>query len=841
MLLRSRELKLQKYIIYALFAVFSLLGSGCVNTLFLPEDKALIRKEPSFDGNRHLDDEALINTLKTRPNRTFVIFPKAYLKVHNIGLLMQQDSSWIKRLLLSRANIRLVYEKGLDLMVNKIGEKPKLLDSTQLRADLENMKRIYFSKGYFNAQADYQIKYIRHKYRPGVQAKITFKIAEGEVYKVDSVKYRVEQPEIFAPLLRKAVETQLRPGNPYNEEAFSGERQRITELVRNAGFYRFNLSAINFTVDTITVKNRTPNATQKKAGGPGVRFLDIIVNIPGEFYIYKISDVELNLTRADYLGSSKDQLNNPLLTFRTDTISKDFRKRYSIHRRQAEVNYKMLFKVQTSEIHKLSYNFLSQRILLRSGENYSQRNYQRSLLRLQSMNILRTSVIRFVPDDEKHTLKVYTDLTLQRKNTVRVGVEAFWSEFRTLGANYLPGVGGNITYRNNNVFRHAEKLEVSTKGNVSWYKASTDQSNLQIYYALGARANLSFPHFVFPWRTKGDVSFFNPSTTFMLSYDNENRIEFQRQITDVSFAYQWYHIPFSLEQSSQFTPLALSFIRSDLSPGFEASINQLSPFLRELVRRDFNSRYTASHIYSFIFSDYASTRSRSSHYFKGTAEVGGLIPFVLDRYMNSDGNYKDGILNGVSYGQFYKISIEAKRYTPLGRFGELVYRGKMGFADPINYVGQVPFESRFYMGGTNSLRGWISNTVGPGTFNQLSTLEANNNLITPGGEIAFEVNAELRRDIYDFLEGALFVDAGNVWFASGGSFQDSRGKLSTETLKLAADAGIGLRFDFSFLILRLDIAQQIYAPDLGDWVVKRFPSDLGGRRIQYNLGIGYPF
>jgi outer membrane protein assembly factor BamA len=834
-------LKLQKYIIYALLAVFSFLGSGCVNTLFLPENKALIRKEPVFSGNRHLDDEALLNTLKTRPNRTFVIFPKAYLKVHNVGLLIQKDSSWLKELLLSRDNIRLVYEKGLDLMINKIGEKPKLLDSAQIRADLENMKRIYFSKGYFNAQADYQIKFIRPKYRPGMQAKITFKITEGEVYKVDSVKYRVAQPEVFAPLLRKAVETQLKPGNPYNEEAFSGERQRITELVRNAGFYRFNLSAISFTVDTIAVKNRPPSALQKKYGGPNVRFLDIWVNIPGEFFMYKISEVELNLTRADYLGTPKEQVNNPVLSFRTDTISKDFRKRYSLYKRQTEVPYRMQFNIQESEIHKLSYNFLGQRILLRSGEKYSQKNYQRSLLRLQGMNILRTSVIRFVPDDEAHTLKVFTDLTLQRKNSLRLGVEAFWSEFRTLGANYLPGVGGNVTYRNNNVFRHAEKLEISTKGNISWYKASTDQSNLQIYYAVGARANLSFPHFVFPWRTRGDVSFFNPSTNFILSYDNENRIEFQRQITDVSFSYLWYHIPFSLQQSSQFTPLALSYIRSDLSPAFESSINELSPFLRELVRRDFNSRYTASHIYSFIYSDYAITRSRSTHYFKGTAEVGGLIPFMLDRYLNVDGDYKDGILNGVSYGQFYKISLEGKRYTPLGRTGELVYRAKAGFADPINYVGQVPFESRFYMGGTNSLRGWISNTVGPGTFNQLSTLETNNNLITPGGEIAFEVNSELRRDIYQFLEGALFVDAGNVWFASGGSFQDSRGKLSTETLKLAVDAGIGLRFDFSFLILRLDIAQQLYAPDLEDWVVKRFPSDLGGRRIQYNLGIGYPF
>lgn len=808
--------------------------------MFLPENKALIKKEPVFSGNKHLDDESLTNTIKTRPNRTFVIFPKAYLKVRNIGLLIQEDSSWVKYALLSRQNIRNLYDKSLELMIYKIGEKPKLVDTAQLNADRENMKRIYFSKGYFNAEIQYEVKYIRHTYRPGTEAKITFHVTEGDVYKIDSIKYKVDQPELFAPLLRKAFDNQLKPGATYDEELFSGERQRITELIRNAGFYKFNLGSLNFTVDTLSTRNREPGPVQKKHGGPGVKFLDIIINIPGQYYVYNISEVELSLTRSDFLLSNPDaSSDNPILRFRPDTVSPFFLRRYGVRKRHFSPDIKITFSIQESEMRKLNYNYLSQRILLREGSSYSLKNYQRTQLRLQSMNILRNSVVRFTQDDSAHTVKVITELSLLRRHSLRLGVEAFWSEFRTLGANYLPGVGGNISYRNNNVFRNAEKLELSTKGNISWYKATSDQANLQIYYSFGARANLTFPRFVYPWRTKSDISFFNPSTSLILSYDNENRIEFLRQTTDVSFMYQWYHIPFSMEQASQFTPLAISYIRSDLSSGFSASIDNLSPFLRELVRRDFNSRYTASHLYSFIFSDYASTRSRSSHYFKGTAEVGGVIPFLLDKHLNTDGSYKDGILNGVSYGQFYKITLEGKRFTPLGSEGELVYRVKAGFADPINYVGQVPFESRYYMGGTNSLRGWISNTVGPGIFRQGEGQTSN--LITPGGEIMFEANAELRRNIYEFLEGALFVDAGNVWFSKGGSFQDSRGKLSTETLKFAVDAGIGLRFDFSFLILRLDIAQQIYAPDIQDWVVRQFPGDLGSNRIQYNLGIGYPF
>ena len=809
--------------------------------MFLPEGKALLRKEAVFKGNKHMDDESLLNAIKTRPNRTLVIFPKAYLKVYNTGLLIRQDSSWLKRILLSRPTINTYYEGLLDIMLNKVGEKPKLLDSVRLQSDLENMKQVYFSRGYFNAQIDYDIKYKSRKFQPGSQASITFQVREGEVYRIDSVKYEVAQPEVFAPLLRKAFEANLKPGSVYTEEKFVEERQRIAILVRNAGFYRFNLSSVSFVVDTVSIKQRPPGPLQKRYEKPGVKFLDVIIKIPERYHVYYVDSVLISLTRNDFLVAGIGaQGENPLITFRADTVSGNFLKRYGIRSRHVGTHLRMGYQVQESEIHKLSYRFLNERILLRQGEVYSLLQVQRTQMRLQNMNVLRNNVMRFSADDSLHRIKVYMDMSLQRRNTIRIGTEAFTTEFRTLGNNNLPGVGGNITYRNNNVFRNAEKLEISTKGNVSFYRPDLDAGDLQLYYAFGGRASLSFPRFVLPWRSKGDVSFFNPTTSVIVAYENENRIEFTRQTTDLSFTYQWFHIPFSLEQSSIFTPLAVSYISSILSPEFELSIDQLSPFLSDLVQRDFKSRYTASHLYSFIFSDYGSTRTRSSHYFKGTFELGGLIPFVLDRYTNTDGNYKDGLLSGVAYGQFYKITFEGKRYTPLGAHGELISRLKGGFADPFNYVNQVPFESRYYIGGTNSLRGWISNTVGPGTFNPSNAM-GRSSLINQGGEIMLEANLELRHDLYKYLEGAIFADAGNVWFAKGSSFEDSRGKLSTQTFRLAANMGIGLRFDFSFLILRLDIAQQIYAPDIEDWVVKRFPKDLGNNRIQYNLGIGYPF
>jgi outer membrane protein assembly factor BamA len=167
-----------------------------------------------------------------------------------------------------------------------------------------------------------------------------------------------------------------------------------------------------------------------------------------------------------------------------------------------------------------------------------------------------------------------------------------------------------------------------------------------------------------------------------------------------------------------------------------------------------------------------------------------------------------------------------------------VARAFVGVARPFNFTKIVPYENRFFTGGASSVRGWQSSTLGPGTFRSDSVRI--NNLIAPGGEYAIELNAEYRYAATDAIQFAFFVDAGNVWFGKNSGFGDSRALLTKDNLELGVAAGVGLRFDTSFFILRLDVGQQIYAPDVRTIVVRRL-SQIGNNRIQYNIGIGYPF
>jgi outer membrane protein assembly factor BamA len=218
-----------------------------------------------------------------------------------------------------------------------------------------------------------------------------------------------------------------------------------------------------------------------------------------------------------------------------------------------------------------------------------------------------------------------------------------------------------------------------------------------------------------------------------------------------------------------------------------------------------------------------------------------------------DKNPGDNSLGGVFYGQYIRGGLEGKWFVPTSRRTELVFRALLGAGTPYLQSAILPKEGRFFGGGINGLRAWQSNTVGPGkvgTLGDLGVVDTAfsqlyfNNLLAPGGEYQFEVNAEFRFDLGSILELALFTDAGNVWMnqRTADLINAPKASLRRENLALAWDAGVGVRLDLSFLILRLDIGQQLYHPGFQPgWVpgnsnITQFVSP---RRV--NVGIDYPF
>ncbi|MCS7086869.1 MAG: outer membrane protein assembly factor, partial [Bacteroidia bacterium] len=346
------------------------------------------------------------------------------------------------------------------------------------------------------------------------------------------------------------------------------------------------------------------------------------------------------------------------------------------------------------------------------------------------------------------------------------------------------------------------------------------------------------------------------------SQNRENPREFVRTTTALDFRLQWSKYPDKDRVLHTLTPLNLSIVATPIAfDEFALSLNHvpavegadarllLSPQQLNtafLLWRDIQSRFNSFASYYRIWNDeYGRLRRRPTFFWRMGAEIGGNIPYLIDHLANrlgrGDNDESDGFVFPIRYryGQFVKTAAEFKAFFPLGRRAEIVGRTFVGWARGFNKTGTVPLESRFFAGGVNGVRGWQSGTLGPGLFGQNY-----NRVFPPGGEYKFEFNVEYRMDVFKPLEAAIFLDGGNVWFSPfnhGDSRPDEETIFSHRTLQLGYSAGAGLRMDLQFLVVRLDVGQQIYAPDLRDFVVKKFPRDLGGSRIQYNLAIGYPF
>jgi outer membrane protein assembly factor BamA len=200
----------------------------------------------------------------------------------------------------------------------------------------------------------------------------------------------------------------------------------------------------------------------------------------------------------------------------------------------------------------------------------------------------------------------------------------------------------------------------------------------------------------------------------------------------------------------------------------------------------------------------------------------------------SDGSYQ---LFQIRYAQYAKFDIDFRQYFPLGQYNKFVFRFMSGVAYPYGNSNNIPFEKQYFAGGSNSMRGWQLRSLGPGSYADSIQVA----FPDKSADIKLETNAEVRFKMFWKLEGALFVDAGNIWSISPyDNRPNAKFHFNTFISQLAVGSGAGLRFNFSFFILRFDLGVKLRDPSTqsNPWVIKEFQ---WGKIINPTIGIGYPF
>ena len=459
--------------------------------------------------------------------------------------------------------------------------------------------------------------------------------------------------------------------------------------------------------------------------------------------------------------------------------------------------------------------------LIKPGDVYSDdivnNTYSRfSALRMfSSVNIEMTQVDTNLVDCE-------ISLSQSKNQGFKVNLEA------STNSSGLLGVSPQLSYYHKNIFRGGEWLNLSFMGNFQFKFNEDVRSN-----EFGVSGSLSLPKFLLlPYRYfKGAI----PRTDFNASYNYQSRPEYTRNIISTSYGYngnvknRFYY---------QIYPLQLNVVKLfDLDEDFYKTLAN-DPFLRNAYQNHFDLGSGATLYYT---SSASANPQESYFYSRLQLDVAGNMLRAFNPLMRKDIN-GSGMIWNTPYSQFVRGELTLGKTWVFGRNSgqAIATRLLAGAGYAYGNSSGLPFEKHFYAGGANSLRGWQARTVGPG----LSQRDTSFVIPNQTGDMKLEANIEYRFNMFWKLAGAVFADAGNVW-----TLQHKSAEVNTESIflketfaeSIAANWGVGLRLNFGFLLLRVDMGMKIHDPARPDnkWVA---PQDwLRKDNYALHFGVGYPF
>lgn len=780
-----RKLNTTSYKIWAAFSLM-LIVSSCSNTKFLQEGQLL------YTG-------AEINI----KNDTLSKKDKSHLKeALQDQLRPKPNSSFLglrPKLYIYNITKEPKKEKGLGYWLKyKIGEKPVLLSDVDREFNKKIMVNYSENKGFFNAKASSDTVSDNKK------AKVIYDLKPGARYLISSVHFPEDSTVINTEIQAVKDKTFLKAGNPFDLEVIKAERQRIDEHLKDRGFYFFGPDNIIIQADSTVAKEPKVELFVKlKNDTPKISKEPFTIDKTIVFADYNLADVKLGKYGIPYI---------------TDSVEA----------------YKDLYVIDPEN--KFKPKIFDRTLYFNKGDLYNRKDHNLSLNRLISLGVFKFVKNEFVVSDSlHHRFDAYYLLTPRPFQSLRLETLG-----KTNSANYTGGEV-NLNWTHRNFFRGAEQLKAAIYSAFDVQVGGPKDANNIIRF--GANAQLSIPRIVAPFRFHSSSAYV-PRTNFNIGYEYLSRTElYTLHNFNTSFGYVWKEnerkehelkvLDATLVAPQKVTEKYLEQINGNSEKGISPN-----PSLQRVIDKQLIFGPTYSYTYTNTMLP-----KKNTIYYKGSIDLSGTITGLVSGADAKAGKQKE-IFN-IPYSQYVKTEHDFRYYRKVNSKSSIASRIIAGVGYPYGNSTTIPYVKQFFVGGSNSIRAFRARTLGPGSYDprtQNATF-----FFDQSGDIKLEMNAEYRANIYKFLNAAVFADAGNVWLINEDPARPG-GKFSKNfAQEIAVGAGVGLRLDFSILILRLDLAMPLRIPyyEKGErWTFDKIDFGSGAWRkdnLILNIAIGYPF
>ena len=652
------------------------------------------------------------------------------------------------------------------LFKNPFSKKPVIYDSIQARLTCQDLLTAMQNQGFLHAGVS--LYTTKRKKAPKLDA--TYLLHPGEPFFIGKVEYDIEDKNIQDRLQLDNPDNQmLKPGMRFTVEALDNERKRISNLLIDDGYFRFNKDFIHFSADTIMGRK--------------------------------------NIAVTLHLMNYKANSNAPETPH----------SRYEIRK----INY---LSNDSDRIH-LRHQVLLNATALKEGSPYSASDLQRTYNNFARLQAVKYTNIRFVEAPDSGKLDCNIQISTNKPSTI---------SFQPEGTNTAGDLGAaaSLTYTNRNLFRGSEQLSIELRGA---YEAITGLEGYQDqnYQEYSIESKLVFPRFVAPLLSKNFRRRQTANTEYSVAWDLQNRPEFHRRVFSMAWRYRWAEPRHHLNW--RFDLLDLNYV--------------YMPWISETFKRDYlddadNRNAILRYNYEDIFimkMGFGLTYSDEVDAFRLNVESSGNLLSAFSKALNLKINSQgQRTFINIAYAQYAKADFD---YTHLVRFDDrnvLALHAGIGVAYPYGNSKVLPFEKRYFSGGANSVRGWGVRELGPGGY---KGNDGRIDFINQTGDMKLDLNAEYRTPLFWKFEGALFVDAGNIWTLRKYDEQpNGQFKLDKFYKQIAAAYGMGLRLNFDYFILRFDMGMKAINPayESGDEHLAIIHPKLS-RDFAFHFAVGLPF
>ena len=750
---------------------------SCSVNKFIPENHYLLDEVNIESDNKDVKPDLFNSYLRQIPNAKWFNLVKVPMRIYCIS--GQDSTKWINR-----------FFRG-------IGDAPEIYDEQTAVKTQTEIEKAVRNMGYMRGSVRMTTE-IKKK-----RLKLYYYIESGRPYTVRHIAYDINDLQINEIIENDSAQTLLHEGMVFDVSTLDNERQRITRLLQNNGYYKFNKDFLVYQADTLR-NTYDIDLTMKL-----LPFQQRKEDVPTKHQQFKIRDVNF-------------------LTSENVSSSNNVEEHDSIHYRGLNI----YFKGKSPDLRP---KVLSTFNYIRPQSLYNEQDVQNTYTSMGRLRTLKYTNIRFTEVDHNDSTMLDANIHLTKTKP-----QSFSFEIEGTNSAGDLGAAASLTYQHRNLFKGSESFTIKFRGAYESITGLEDGYDSDNYKEWGVESSLNFPEFKFPFLSSEFKRKIRATSEVGLKFNSQLRPEFTRTLASASWSYRWTD---RSRSQHRFDLLDINYIYVPWKSAIFKSYLENLTDRNSILIKSYEDQLIVRMGYSFTYNSNNNAQNaarKNSYSVRFNIEESGNLLYLASKIFNREPKDDKGfVIANIPFAQYIKGDIDYAQHFKIDNRNSLVFHVGVGVAYPYGNSQVIPFEKRYFSGGPNSVRGWSVRSLGPGSYRGT---EGSINYINHTGDIKLDINLEYRTHLFWKFNGAAFIDAGNIWNIDHYEGQEEGTfRFNTFYKQIAVAYGIGLRMDLDYLILRFDGGMKAINPMKSGRDKYPFTHPKMSRDFAFHFAVGYPF